>query len=257
MRLRGVRTLGSLSSTTLVVGLAASAAAEPLDLSDPTPRTVLVEFETSWNPLTIGQVYSAPVPAGYSAVGGIGTLVISSADYAAMIASQDIDYFGYLMTWLLVAGSASPFTLEINLATRHATAQLAIYTIDIQSPVQQLGTVQRVLSTTAVAGFNILPQYPNFPFFCTTCIVVPGSPYDPATGKVNAVGYDELDAPDVMNFRSFSRAGDLRLSETQQATPAAPALSGPGLAGLVLALAAAALIAMRTARTTALGKASR
>ena len=36
----------------------ASAWAEPLDLSDPTPRAIQVEFEISDDPRTIGQVYS-------------------------------------------------------------------------------------------------------------------------------------------------------------------------------------------------------
>jgi hypothetical protein len=238
--------LGRLAFAVLAVGLAAArASAEPLDLSDTTPRSIRVEFETSLSPLTIGQVFSAPVAASYSVTGNTGTVVIASANYASAIQTQLLDYFGYMMTWSLVPGSASAFVLHIDLTTKQATAELATYDTDIQSPVQQLGDVARTLSTTATAGFTVLPQYPNFPFFCPTCLLVPGAPYDPVTGKLNAVGSDHLDAPDI-DLTSFSRAGDLRLSESP--APAVPALSAVGIGSLVVALAGFACLRLRRER---------
>lgn len=243
----GVTSIGRFAAVGLACWLApARAGAAPLDLNNPTPRTIRVEFEISWNPQTIGQVYSTPVPATYSVTGNTGTVVIAAADHAAAIQTHDLDYFGYLMTWSLVGGSATPFTLHIDRTTLQGTAEPSSYGISITSPLQQLGDVDRVLSTTATAGFSLLPQYPMFPFSCVTCILVAGVPYNPTTGKINAVGADDLDAPDI-DLQSFSRAGDLRLSELL-APPAAPALSPFALGSLAIALASLAFLMLRRER---------
>jgi hypothetical protein len=229
---RGGLALGSAPVWALVPALAG---AEPLDVSDPTPRTIQIEFEISVNPATAGQTWSAPFEATYSATGNTGTVVVSASEYASAIATHDLDYFGVLMSWSLVPGSATAFRLDIDLSTLEATAQTASYEVLLTGlPVpDQFGTVTRELSTTATAGFAFLPQFPGFPFFCTPCIPVPGGPYNPATGTLNAVGSDVLDAPDV-DLQSFSRAGDLRLSELP--APAVPAVSGYGLLGLAALL---------------------
>ena len=226
----------------------APAWAQPLDLADPTPRTIRVEFEISVDPGTVGQTYSEPFVSSYSATGNTGTVVIPGAVYESAIQTHDLDYFDTMMTWSLVGGSASDFTLDIDLTTLEATAQPLGYEVSITDPVPfpQNGTVTRELSTTATAGFAFLPQFPGFPFFCDTCTLVPGAPYDPATGKLNAVGSDHLVAPDIPSLTGFSRAGDLRLSESP--ARAVPASSSYGLWGLAVALMGFAFLMIRRER---------
>jgi len=207
---------------------AAPALGAPLDLSNPTPRAIRVEFETSADPSTIAQVYSPKYAATYSATGNVGTVVISGPVYESAAATNALDYFNTSLIGALVPGSSTPFRLDIDLTTRHAVAQTLSYQAVVQIPSTQQGTLTRQLSTTATAGYAFLPQLPGFPFFCTPCTPVAGAPYDPVTGKLNAVGSDHFDSADV-DQTSFSRAGDLRLSEAPTA-PAAPALSGPAVA---------------------------
>lgn len=220
--------LGSVLASALVP---ASAGAGPLDVSDPTPRRIQIEFEISQSPLAIGQTWSAPFEARYSATGNTGTVVVLAPTYASAIATDQLDYFEVIMNWSLIPGTATEFRLDIDLTTLQAVAQTASYEISIDdiSPPQN-GDVTRTLSTTAVAGFGSHPSFPGFPFFCTTgCVIVPGAPYDPLTGRLNAVGRDVLDAPDV-DLQSFSRAGDLRLSEAS--APAVPVVPVPGLVAI-------------------------
>ena len=216
--------------------------AQPLNLANPTPRTIKVQFEISLAPNVIGQTYSPSYTATYSATGNTGTVVISRAVYESAIETHDLDYFGFE----LIDGSASDFTLDIDLTTREATAHPLAYQVSVTVPPNAVGTITRHLSTTALAGFGYSPQFPGFPFFttnpCELCALVPGAAYDPATGKLNAVGSDDLDSPDG-DFRSFARAGDLRLSESP--TPGVPALSSHGLAGLVGVLAIFAIRVIR------------
>jgi hypothetical protein len=229
----------------VVAALAVGAArAEPLDLTDPTPRAIQVEFEVSVDPTAVGQVYSAPFDATYSATGNTGTVVIPAAEYAAAIQTHELDYFDALATWSLVTGSVPDFTLEIDLTTLEATAPAFVYEVVVTSPVPfpQDGTVARVLSTTAIAGLAFLPQFPGFPFFCSTCFLVPGASYDPSSGRIHAVGSDELVAPDIPGLKGFARAGDLRLSESPAHVPSLPAGAIPVVA---LVLAGAAFLALR------------
>ena len=222
--------------------------ARPLNLADPTPRAIQVQFEISVDPGIIGQTYSESYVATYSATGNTGTVVISSAVYEAAIQTHDLDYFDTMMTWSLISGSASDFTLDIDLTTREATAQPLSYQVLITDPVPfpQNGTVTRDLSTIATAGFAFLPQFPGFPFFCDTCTLVPGVTYDQATGKINAVGTDALVAPDIPSLTGFSRAGDLRLSESPEQV--VPALSTYGLWGLAVVVMGFAFLMIRRER---------
>jgi hypothetical protein len=213
--------------------------AEPLDVADPTPRAIQVELEVSTAPETIGKIYSPPFAATYSASGNTGTVVISAAEYESILLALGFDYFDLAVVASLIIGSASDFTLDIDLTTLEGTAQPFRYQMSITNPVQQIGTVTRNLSTTATAGFGYNPAIPGFPFFCTTCFLVPGAPYDPITGKINAVGSGELIAPDI-DLTSFSRAGDLRFSEIE--ATAVPGLARLGLGGLVVLLIGVTLV---------------
>ena len=224
----------------------ASTRAEPLDVADPTPRAIAVEFEVSSAPQTIGQVYSTSFAATYSASGNTGTVVISAAEYESILLALGFDYFDLAVVATLILGSTTDFTLDFDLTTLEGTAQPFSYQISITDPIPQNGTVTRDLSTTVAAGFGANPAIPGFPFFCTPplpgCLAVPGAPYDPLTGKINAVGSGTLISPDI-NLASFSRAGDLRFSETQ--APVLPALSSPGLGGLVVLLIGVTLASVR------------
>ena len=219
--------LGSVLAWALVP---ATAGAEPLDVSDPTPRRIQIEFEISQSPLAIGQTWSTPFEARYSATGNTGTVVVLAPTYASAIATDQLDYFEVITDWSLIPGTATEFRLDIDLTTLQAVAQTASYEVSLDVSPPQNGDVTRMLSTTAVAGFGSHPSFPGFPFFCTTsCVIVPGAPYDPVTGRLNAVGRDILDAPDV-DLQSFSRAGDLRLSEAS--APAVPVVPVLGLVGI-------------------------
>ena len=235
--------------TALVCGLCpAVARAQPLDLADSTPRTIQVEFEVSNDPAIVGQTYSTSFDATYSATGNTGTVVISGAEYESAIQAFGLDYFDTILTGTVVSASASDFVLEIDLTTLEAAALPFSYQISITSPVQQIGTVTRNLSTTALAGFAFVPEIPGFPVFCDVCLIVPGAPYDPTTGKINAVGSDQLVAPDI-NLLGFSRAGDLRLTESS-AQPI-PALSTYGLLGFAVGLMSLAFLKIRSGRRSA------
>lgn len=94
------------------------AAAIPLDVFDTTPRTVLVEFETSASPGVVGQTYSSQFQASYSASGNVGTLVIAAAVYES--AMQALGSVGFTFQ-PLIAGSVSDFSLNIDLTTLEAT----------------------------------------------------------------------------------------------------------------------------------------
>ena len=207
------------------------ASAEPLDVFDPTQRPIRIEFEISANPGTIGQTWSAPFEATYAASGNTGTVVVSAAAYASAIATQQLDYVSALAAWTLVSGSASELRLAIDLTTLQATAQPAHYSVSLAISPPQDGVVTRNLATTTVAGFAFLPSPAGFPFYCVPCVPVPGAPYDPVTGRLNAIGSDHLVSPDV-NVTGFSRAGELRFSEVTEV----PALSAGGLLALAALL---------------------
>ncbi len=232
--------------TSLVCWLCpAVAGAQPLDLADPTSRAIQVEFEISADPATVGQTYSTSFDATYSATGNIGTVVISGAEYESAIQAFDLDYFDFILTGTVVSASASDFVLEIDLTTLEGTALPFSYQISITSPVQQIGTVTRNLSTIALAGFAFVPEIPGFPVFCDFCLIVDGAPYDPTTGKINAVGSDQIVSADI-DLLGFSRAGDLRFSEGP--ANAVPTLSTYGLLGLAVALMSLVFLMLRSER---------
>ena len=104
---------------------------------------------------------------------------------------------------------------------------------------------QKELDTAALSGF-MGPDTP--PLFCTsqaqvdglcmfepslcgqTCTIVPGYPYDPATGLVNMIGIETVYGCDGSicfgPFDFFSQRGDLRLTEDPPAPPDPPSGGG-------------------------------
>ena len=202
-----------------LLGSPGVARAQPLDISNTSPRAIAVEFEISADPGTVGVSYSPPFAATYSVAGNLGTVTVAAADYEAAILGHDLDYMISTFAAPLVPGSVSDFVIEIDLTTLEATAQTASYQIALSFPFPNTGTVTRDVATTTVAGYGFDASIPGFPFFCpfAGCLIVPGASYDVVSGTLNAVGEDHLIAADI-DLSSFARAGDLRLSEV----PAVP-----------------------------------
>ena len=221
----------------------AAALAEPLDVLDPTPRSVLVEREISTDPATVGQSYGPPVPATYSASGGTGTLVIPIESHQTLRGGPAIPP---------VPGSYTPIVISIDLATGAATSQPAAGAH--AGGGQTFSFAVNALSTSAPGGFvgpqfpplfcasqaEVDAQCPTFPPICgKTCFLVPGAAYDPLTGEINLVGSETQQGCDGTfcqgPFTMFSTQGDLRFSEG----PDVPALPAPAAALLLVCLLAA------------------
>ena len=202
---------------------AASAAAEqPLNVLDPTLRGVFVEVEISSDLSIVGESFGPTYQATYSASGNVGTLVIPVTSHEEMRE-------GFLTP---IPGTFTPIVIEIDLTTFAATSQTASGAL--QSGPVTMAFVQHPLSTEATAGY-ITGGDITSPLFCTSqlevdelclivpafcgaiCVVVPGSPYDAATGKINLVGSEEQQGCDgavcAGPFVYFTGRGDLRLTE--------------------------------------------
>lgn len=169
------------------------AAQLPLDILDGTARDVHVQVEGSGDLSIVGQSFGPEFPATYSASGNIGTLVISAETHELMLAGS----------FPPIPGTFTPIIIEFDLTTFEATSQPASGAMGSG----QIGEsfTQHALDSLATGGF-IGPDLP--PLFCTsqayvdyactiapafcgqTCTLVPGEPYDPATGLVNLVGIE-------------------------------------------------------------------
>ena len=185
------------------------AAAAPLDLGDPTPRTVLVEFdEDSTDLAAIGSLYGAPIEASFTSDGVTATIAVPGVALEALVDSV------FVGTATAVPGSFSDYVLQIDVATGEVLA--ADVSGDIQ--VVLLGVLQltQTASSTTLAGFQFIDLLGVLiPEFCTGgvgCTIVPGLPYDPATGTANAVGSIVTNSPLLPIV--FSPFGDVRLSES-------------------------------------------
>ena len=240
------RTLAVVVSLTLYAGASASAAEQPLDLTDPTPRTIFVALENSAEVSIVGQSFGPSLPASYSASGGIGTVLISAATHEL------------LREFFLppVPESFSSIVIEINLNTLEAVTQGASGAF--ANPPLFLSFSRSALSTQGLAGFISHPDVPSS-IFCSSqaeldelclvvpllcgaiCVFLPGAPYDSATGKLNLVGSETQNGCDggvcFPEIDVLTEQGDLRLTESV-ATPV-PVL-GPGMLTLVALLFASA-----------------
>jgi hypothetical protein len=222
------------------MGGAAASAGTPLDVLDPSPRDVLVEVENSSDLSVVGASFGPPVAATYSASRNVGTLVIPVSSHEAMRA-------GFLTP---IPGTFTPIVIEIDLTTLAATSQTA--SGSLQSGPVGMAFVQNPLATTTTGGF-ITGGDIFTPIFCTSqaevddaclivpafcnsiCVLVPGAPYDEASGKVNLVGSETQQGCDGAicsgPFTLFTGNGDLRLTELS--APPLPALGGEALLVLV------------------------
>ena len=126
--------------------LTSAASAAPLDVLDPTPRPIWVQFETSANPGVVGVAYSAAFPGFYSASGNVGTVSVSGPVYEAYLTSV-----GGINHLPVVPGTFSSFVLSIDRTTLHATA--ASPQGQLVAPAGPNAFVSRGFSSSAPAGF--------------------------------------------------------------------------------------------------------
>jgi hypothetical protein len=227
----------------------ASLATVPLDLQDPSPRPVLVEWENSTDPSAVGVTYAPPVGASYSASGNVGTLVIPIESHETIRT--------------VVGGEAEPgtfssVTIEIDLTTFEVTSQTANGTVPIAvGSTYGYSFTQNPLTSNGTAGFAYVPgpgiglpqfcasqaevdaQCPTNPAYCgVTCNVVAGAAYEASSGEVNMVGTDDQlhCAGACIPFLTFSLYGDLRFSED-------PTRHLPSLGPIALLMLGGAIIA--------------
>ena len=211
--------------------------AAPLDVSDLTPRGVVVEVPGT--SLTISSSYAAKMEGGMPSTSE-GELVISAADYETYLV-EIVDYPG---GGAPVPGSFSDVTLVIDIASGSVTAGPITGMVDIM--IGPFADLVRTLGTELTAGFQDVEIFPGFvvTIFCDgptvfgPCTIVPGSSYDPGTGEFTMVGDDTLEHPDLTDppFAKTFASNTFRLSEAPFGVPS----FGPwGILALVVALACA------------------
>lgn len=209
--------LASLLFLAGLVGVAAPLRALPLDLSNPTPRTVLVEVdEFTGDYGAIGAAFGTPVEAAFTSDGVTALITVPGSVVEALVDR-------IFASPTAVPGSFSDYEIAIDVAT----GQVLSATVNGLATVPIFGTVNLAqnASSTTLAGFkltNILGYI--LPLACTGgtgCTIVPGLPYDPATGQLNAVGVI------ATIFNVFTPFGDLRLSEAQAPLACEVAMSQP------------------------------
>ena len=236
----------------------ASLAMPPLDVQDPTPRPVLVEWENSTDLSAVGVSYAPPVGASYSASGNVGTLVIP-------IVSHETMRTGYLGYPLPLPGAFSSVTIEIDLTTLEVTSQTANGTLTTVDETYGVAFTQNPLTSNGTAGYVAGEGIP-LPLFCTsqadvdalcalnpvfcsgTCQLVAGAAYEASSGEVNMVGTeDQLQCFGGCSgpFVVFSQYGDLRFSEMPATVPSVGPIALLMLGGAVIASARGFLINAR------------
>lgn len=151
----------------------------------------------------IGGAYALPIRASFTSNGLVATITVPGADVEAFI---DELFVGVIAT---VPGSFSDYVIAVDTISRQVLSAGVTGSLDT---VLGVVPVTQTASSTALAGFQLVPFMGfDFPFFCTTgatCTIVPGAPYDPATGRANAVGTIASSL-----FTTFTPFGDIRLSE--------------------------------------------
>lgn len=234
------------------VTLASPGSTTPLDLADPTPRLVVVEFETSADLSTIAAQFGESVPATYSMTGTVGTLTIAGDDFEALAPSGSFQL------------ESSDIVIEIDTITGAAAVISASGTLSSQfGGYAWSWTLDTARTAGWLDGGGFGPLHCSsqaqvddacltIPALCgAICEIVPGAVYDPGTGTLNMVGFEHQDGCGetgctVVDF--FTGRGDLRLSELAASRPL-PALSQAGRWIGSLTILYCGLLAGRGART--------
>ena len=212
------RRSGTVALAGIAALLAAAAAAEPLDLDDPTPRWVEVSFEVSprSEPGRLDARYTPPIPAWLQPAGRPGWRVVAvPAELVErhLLRGQDP-----------VPGSFSDFVWVFDAESGHVVwAELrgVVYTrLDwglFRSRAR--AEIEVELSTERSAGFRRARRFLGqlIHHYCEPdepgeCSVVPAVPYRRQNGYVNAVG--EIVASSAgISTRAFSPLGEARFAE--------------------------------------------
>lgn len=240
-------------AASLVLGLAAELRAEPVDLSNPTPRTVRVEFEVSPHPEELGLVWSAPFDASFSVSGDRAVIVVDSADYEDFLAT-----YGGVGGFVPIPGSWFPFVLMIDRADLDADGYglgQVVFPPGGGGGGAQVGRSIQTYGFTGLAGwFEFSPGSGQYlacpgPLPFATCHPVTSSAYDSATGLLNAPGRDTFTHSDIPPgfFPLFGTHGELRLSEAVTAVPALPVAWWIALAAALVLVGLAATATPRLA----------
>ncbi len=234
-----------------LVAAPAGAQVVPLDVDDPTPRAILVQFEESLDLSVVGESFGPAWPGTWSVSGNIGRIDITAETH------EQIRDTAFLPS---VPGTFSPIVVEIDLTMLEATSQPTGGASSNGTQGASFST--RALDTTALAGFIGPDTGPLFctsqqqvddlcafiPLFCgKVCTIVPGSAYDEASGKINLVGSVEEQSCDGAvcsgPFELFAGTGDMRLLENS--APGVPAASPFARWALAFLLTASTLAVMR------------
>jgi hypothetical protein len=218
-----VSKLRKLIHTVCSVGIllaGGAVAADPLDLSNPTPRWVEVRFEVSpedapgrldevWSP--VRRAYLAPDPAQQTV-----QIRIPAGEVEAQLLSTGTEpVFGTFSDFLWTLDAESGHVLEAGLSGRvRQTLGLGIFRASGEVEIRVEMTTRRA------AGFRpphrILGQQTH-PFCVVSeggngCTLVEPIRFDPKRGYVNAVGSLRAITP-VATVRTFSPLGEVLFSE--------------------------------------------
>ncbi len=212
-----------------------SARAEPLEVSDLTVRGILVEVP--------GTSLQIPGSYGPKLVGGVpsqteGEVRITGEGYESYL-----EEVGDSPGGVPVPGSFSDVILVVDVASLAVTADPIEGRVDIM--IGPLADLVRTLGTARTAGFQVVEVAPgvSFTIFCDgptefgACQIIPGSPFDLATGEFTMVGDDTLSHPDITDprFAKTFASNSFRLSEGPAPVPSV----GPWGRALAAALLAA------------------
>lgn len=212
------RSIRSLALSIALGFAAGSAVAQPVDLADPTPRTVLVQVDENVDDFgSIGTQFGTAIAGAFSSDGATATVSVSGADIEALV---ELVFAGAAA---VVPGSFSDYVVEIDVASGAVLSASVSGLVTL--PIVGTISVEQTASSSTLAGFQLTNIFGYLvPIFCTSgasCTIVPGLPYDPATGQLNAVGLI------ATIFNVFTPFGDLRLSEVPQPLACDVAMSQP------------------------------
>jgi len=207
------------------------AGAEPLDISNLAPRSIRIEA-----PGSALQLSASYGPGGASQ----GQVQISGEEY-----ERYLDEVGDSPGGIPVPGSFSDVVLSFDLSSLSVTAAPIEGRVDIA--VGPLADLVRTLGTDRTAGSQVVQVAPGvfFTIYCDgptvfgPCQIVPGEPFDPATGEFKLVGDDTLTHPDITDprFARYFASNTLRVLEAASPVPSLGPCGYLVLAALLAGLA--------------------
>jgi len=174
---------------------------DAVDLSNPTPRTIGLEFELTADPAAVGVVWiNDPVDVQLTSSGDLRTVILPAAQWETLLTTLDST---------IVPGSASSWTGVY----RAGTGELESVDWDYLSGSGERFTYSG--SSLSPGGLDT-SAVPGLVLFCSTppCDVpVPVVPHDPITGEAHGIG--GLDVPSLNALpppNDFFVSTDVRLS---------------------------------------------